>query len=317
MEQIRQNIRKCIDDLRSTMKSHNWILSEDTDMDIESFNLQIADIENRYANITDTQEYWSAFQNNGCVYLGGEKEFTGILEKYSRLHPAEFGLNYSYEREPWSILSIEHRISFFDEPEYESKCPYDFSEFDVITEKILKFMSQRLTLDPNSVEEEVGEEDPNYYSLVERKPISTKKIKKDVAYEFMTYLKDTINLVLNVVNDSEFYDGQWHWRADSLFIGQYLFDKMAELAYLLMEGKPTNNCVFRLEEAFGYFEPDVPEYLLRIFNSKIEALDYVMTETIHFIEDKDYETLPVEKWFFPYLYCIGTAAFRVVADYRR
>ncbi|MBP5560798.1 MAG: hypothetical protein J6X70_03225 [Muribaculaceae bacterium] len=81
---------------------------------------------------------------------------------------------------------------------------------------------------------------------------------------------------------------------------QYVFEKVTEAAYKLLMG----DCVdtqFNLNEAFDYFEPDVPKHVLQKLTDVVYKTGRIHLNILHYLEENDAKTINLDSWMPPYL----------------
>lgn len=212
----------------------------------------------------------------------GEDAVKGLIKKYERL----FGEESNYvNRNPESRLAIKLDLGF---GAYNPPCPYSEKDFPKIQKNIINYMIKRA----KTAEDE--------YS----KPLLKGDAQSQLSQEQMEYIINNITRVSHSLTDYvDNYDhGDWNWQADCRFIVQYVFEKAAELTYIVAKGENSDEIGYDIREAFTYFQLSVPDTFQMKLDSVVDKLDNIVLDITNFIEKKNYHLCNEETWFRPMVF---------------
>lgn len=212
----------------------------------------------------------------------GEDAVKGLIKKYERL----FGEESNYvNRNPESRLAIKLDLGFGID---NSPCPYSEEDFPKIQKNIINYMIKRA----KTAEDE--------YS----KPLLKGDAQSQLSQEQMEYIINNITRVSHSLTDyvNNYDHGDWNWQSDCRFIVQYVFEKAAELTYIVAKGENSDEIGYDIREAFTYFQLSVPDSFQMKLDSVVDKLDNIVLDITNFIEKKNYHLCNEETWFRPMVF---------------
>ena len=212
----------------------------------------------------------------------GEDAVKGLIKKYERL----FGEESNYvNRNPESRLAIKLDLGFGID---NSPCPYSEEDFPKIQKNIINYMIKRA----KTAEDE--------YS----KPLLKGDAQSQLSQEQMEYIINNITRVSHSLTDyvNNYDHGDWNWQSDCRFIVQYVFEKAAELTYIVAKGENSDEIGYDIREAFTYFHLSVPDTFQMKLDSVVDIVDSIVLGTTDFIENNAYHLCNKLTWFYPMIY---------------
>lgn len=81
---------------------------------------------------------------------------------------------------------------------------------------------------------------------------------------------------------------------------QYVFDKVTEALYKLLMGDEVDT-QFNLQEAFDYYEPDLPEYIQLKLTNVVGKIAIININILHYLDENNVKTSNLDKWLPTYL----------------
>ena len=169
-----------------------------------------------------------------------------------------------------------------------SPCPYSEEDFPKIQKNIINYMIKRA----KTAEDE--------YS----KPLLKGDAQSQLSQEQMEYIINNITRVSHSLTDyvDNHDHDDWNWQADCRFIVQYVFEKAAELTYIVAKGENSDEIGYDIREAFTYFQLSVPDTFQMKLDSVVDKIDSIVLDTTDFIENNDYHLCNKLTWFYPMIY---------------
>ena len=169
-----------------------------------------------------------------------------------------------------------------------SPCPYSEEDFPKIQKNIINYMIKRA----KTAEDE--------YS----KPLLKGDAQSQLSQEQMEYIINNITRVSHSLTDyvNNYDHGDWNWQSDCRFIVQYVFEKAAELTYIVAKGENSDEIGYDIREAFTYFQLSVPDTFQMKLDSVVDIVDSIVLGTTDFIENNDYHLCNKLTWFYPMIY---------------
>lgn len=221
------------------------------------------------------------------IEIDGEAAICGLFTKFRRL----FGEPAQINRTPGSPLSS------YPGGEYETielQCPYSEEEIPDIQKQIIGYINDQA----RTIHEGDTYCEP-LLSGLQQKEISTDKLLviasnlKTISHAMVEYINQNVN-------------SSWNWRYDCEFLAQYIFEKAIELTYYITKGSPIENLSYDVDEAFSYFQTNIPNKLQEKVDSVVGELQELVTNTTWFIKENKYNRCDKEAWLSPFLFEIGT-----------
>ena len=212
----------------------------------------------------------------------GEDAVKGLIKKYERL----FGEESNYvNRDPESLLAKKLDLGLGT---YVPPCPYSEEDFPKIQKNIINYMIKRA----KTAEDE--------YS----KPLLKGDAQSQLLQEQMEYIINNITRVSHSLTDyvNNYDHGDWNWQSDCRFIVQYVFEKAAELTYIVAKGENSDEIGYDIREAFTYFHLSVPDTFQMKLDSVVDIVDSIVLGITDFIEKNAYHLCNKLTWFYPMIY---------------
>lgn len=212
----------------------------------------------------------------------GEDDVKGLIKKYERL----FGEESNYvNRDPESLLAKKLDLGLGT---YVPPCPYSEEDFPKIQKNIINYMIKRA----KTAEDE--------YS----KPLLKGDAQSQLLQEQMEYIINNITRVSHSLTDyvNNYDHGDWNWQSDCRFIVQYVFEKAAELTYIVAKGENSDEIGYDIREAFTYFHLSVPDTFQMKLDSVVDIVDSIVLGITDFIEKNAYHLCNKLTWFYPMIY---------------
>lgn len=248
--------------------------TENADLDELAFEVDI--LKDEFYNELESRSTSTEF------VFEGEDAVKGLIKKYERL----FGEESNYvNRNPESRLAIKLDLGFGID---NSPCPYSEEDFPKIQKNIINYMIKRA----KTAEDE--------YS----KPLLKGDAQSQLSQEQMEYIINNITRVSHSLTDyvNNYDHGDWNWQSDCRFIVQYVFEKAAELTYIVAKGENSDEIGYDIREAFTYFQLSVPDSFQMKLDSVVDKLDNIVLDITNFIEKKNYHLCNEETWFRPMVF---------------
>lgn len=225
----------------------------------------------------------------GELELEGEQIVFGLLTKLKRLYSIEPQI---YERDKESLLAVNpDKLGMGPQ---EEPFRYDSEDYPEIIQAISSFLDER------SQKAEYDYDKPLLHNLLD--PLSSMLVK-DNALIITKYLgglsQDFINYIDSYRTDF------WNWQVDLLVLSQYVFEKAVELIISLSSGEWIDYEDYGIREAFTYYELRIPVQLQNTINANVSALESVIDDVSHFIDNRGYHTCPLAVWFRAVLCKVG------------
>ena len=209
----------------------------------------------------------------------------GLFKKYDRLH----GIMAHYvERNHKSHLAIKLDESYGNDV---SLCPYSEDVFPEIQKTITNYISKRV--------KKPEDEDST--------PLLTGVAQTLLSEEKVTIIVNNLTSISHYITDyvDNYDDGSWDWSEDFKFFVQYVFEKAAELTYLVANGEAPDEIQYDIRDAFSYFQLSVPEEFQMIIDGVVEKLENIVMDITQFIKQNDYHLCEKETWFRPVIFNIA------------
>lgn len=215
----------------------------------------------------------------------GEKAVSGLFKKFDRL----FGDDTNYiVRDVVSKLAqkLDWGMGLYIPP-----CPYSDDDLSDIQKKITDFISQRARTAENEFSQ----------------PLLTGDARTELYQDQMNFIVNNLIQISHSITDyvDHYDDGNWKWSVDCAFIMQYVFEKAAEITYMVAKGEPAEGIAYDIREAFTYFQTEIPEEFQEKIDSVINQLDDIVLDIISYIDKYDYDTCSKEIWFRPIVFNIA------------
>lgn len=212
----------------------------------------------------------------------GEGAVKGLLTKFKRLKDDYKWIERDYESQ------LAKKMDWGFDKDYRP-CPYSKDEFPDIQKKIAAYICQRITISEDE----------------DSQPLLTGKANKQLSSTHIKFIIDIVmsrsqeltNYVKKYANDD--IEWSWNWKSDCIRLIQYVFEKGAELTYIVANNKSTENLSFDIREAFTYFQLAVPEKFQWIIDEVVDILDQVANDTIFYIEKNKFNQCGKDTWFLP------------------
>jgi len=218
----------------------------------------------------------------------------GLFRKFDRLYGQTAKI---VERDPQSHLATTLDESWDNNI---AICPYAEEYFPEIQSNITNYISKQVT----STED------------IDIKPLLTGVAQTQLAQEQMTFMVNNLTQFSHFITDYvDYHDvGDWNWQIDSIFIFQYVFEKSAELTYLVSKGKDTERLQYDIRDAFSYFQLSVPDELQMKIDGVVDNFENIVMDITSFIEQNNYYLCDKETWFRPILFNIALAGMRFTLE---
>lgn len=130
----------------------------------------------------------------------------------------------------------------------------------------------------------------------------TRHLVNTLTKEQILYVSsETENIVTQLVEQMEKLFAEKipeYFECGTLF--QYVFDKVTEAVYKLIQGKDIDT-QFSLKEAFEYHEPDLPEYIQLKLTNVVGQTSSISSQILHFLDEKKLRTANLSNWMIGYL----------------
>ena len=232
-------------------------------------------IERRFSNEIEKRDggIWEEYD--------GQDAIEGLFEKYDLLF--RNGLYIARDRESRLALSQYSVFEYTPSRSYPDLTPLD------IQKDIVSFISRRVkTADDEFSTPLIKNEVKNKISA----------IKYDCLAKYLLLLSHEFTDYVN------YYDnGYWLWQRDIKFLGQYVFEKVAEMTFYTIKGKSIDELSYNVTDAFTYFQISVPEKIQERLNGAVLKLQRVISEIVEYIVHKEYHLLyDKEVWFRPIIF---------------
>mgnify|MGYP007038188108 CR=1 FL=1 len=209
----------------------------------------------------------------------------GLFKKYDRLH----GIIAHYvERNLESHLAIKLDESYGNDV---SSCPYSEDVFPEIQRTITNYISK--CVKTPEVEDST--------------PLLTGVAQTHLSEEQINIIVSQLTSISHCITDyvSNYDDGSWDWLEDFKFFTQYVFEKAAELTYLVANGEGPEEIQYDLRDAFSYFQLSVPEEFQMKIDGVVGKLENIVMDITQFIKQNDYHLCEKETWFRPVIFNIA------------
>lgn len=209
----------------------------------------------------------------------------GLFKKYDRLYGI---LTHHVERDIESHLAIKFDESYGNDV---SSCPYSEDVFPEIQKTITNYISKRV----KTPEDE------------DSTPLLTGVAQTLLSEEKVTIIVNNLTSISHYITDyvDNYDDGSWDWSEDFKFFVQYVFEKAAELTYLVANGEAPDEIQYDIKDAFSYFQLSVPEEFQMIIDGVVGKLENIVMDITQFIKQNDYHLCEKETWFRPVIFNIA------------
>ncbi len=274
-------------------KVKNLILNGE-EIDLQDLSYKVEQLEQEFYRILEKEEDF------GNVRLEGTEIVSGLITKLKRLYP--IGVR-SYNRDYETHLAQKLDLGFGYE---EKPCPYEQDEETLgqLQKNVTLFLAKRSKNDPT-------EDDPEFANVLLTGE-SVHKLSYNQMNPIIGILTDLTHAFVNYI---EYYKPEgWHWFIDCIILSQYIFEKIAELTYKVLNNEDTDDWSYNIREAFTYYEPEVSEELLAAINNKVGCLEDLVSDTIQFIENKDIDSCDFEVWLRPIFFNIGVQGMQFTLE---
>ena len=274
--------------IKEYTKKINAIIAKAETMDPQDLSYEVEQIEEEYYNALEKEE------DHGRIHIEHANAIPGIITKLKRIYPTECEL-YNRDYESHLAQRLDFGFGYVEKP-----CPYGQNEDTLILlqQSVTSFIANRAKVDPNVDEPE--------FSDVLLTGIPVNRFSDMEMSSFVSTLKDLSHSFVGYI-DCYKPEG-WHWSLDCILLSQYIFEKMAELTYKILKKEDTEDWSYDIEEAFSFYELDVPEPLLYAIYDKVETLENLLSDTIDYIDSKDIDSCDFEVWLRPIFFNIGLDA---------
>lgn len=258
-------------------RMRDYLLEANTeDADVGSIAFEVDRLKEEFYNETDEDVFStdSEYEEQNAVW--------GLFKKFDRLHGEDSNF---VVRDPESLLAKKMDLGFGI---YNPPCPYSEEDFPNIQKKIINYMIKRAKTP----------EDDN------SKPLLKGDAQSQLSQEQMEYIINNITRVSHSLTDyvNNYDHGDWNWQSDCRFIVQYVFEKAAELTYIVAKGENSDEIGYDIREAFTYFQLSVPDSFQMKLDSVVDKLDNIVLDITNFIEKKNYHLCNEETWFRPMVF---------------
>lgn len=272
-------------------RMRDYLLQAKTEDIEEVLSIEIEHLEEDYYNEIGKK---MASAEIDCSEHEEQDPVRGLFKKFDRLHgkTAKF-----VDRDNESRLAIKLDFGLGDT---NPPCPYSEEDCPEIQRKIISFISKRV----------LSTED------VDVKPLLSGVVQTQISQEQMMYIVDNLTQISHFITDYVdcYDDGSWNWLIDSPFIFQYVFEKSAELTYLVSKGENSEGLQYDIRDAFSYFQLSVPDELQMIIDGAVETLENIVMDITSFIERGKYHLCNKETWFRPIVFNIALAGMRFTLE---
>lgn len=246
------------------------------DADIESIAFEVDRLKEEFFAETDenTASTDSEYEEQNAVW--------GLFKKFDRLHGNDSNF---VVRDPESLLAKKLDLGLGT---YVPPCPFSEEDFPKIQKIIINHIIKRAKT----------AEDEN------SKPLLKGVAQSELSREQMNYIVDKITRISHTLTDyvNNYDHGDWNWQSDCRFIVQYVFEKAAELTYIVANGENSDEIGYDIREAFTYFHLSVPDTFQMKLDSVVDIVDSIVLGTTDFIENNDYHLCNKLTWFYPMIY---------------
>ena len=258
-------------------RMRDYLLEANTeDADVGSIAFEVDRLKEEFYNETDEDVFStdSEYEEQNAVW--------GLFKKFDRLHGEDSNF---VVRDPESLLAKKMDLGFGI---YNPPCPYSEEDFPNIQKKIINYMIKRAKTP----------EDDN------SKPLLKGDAQSQLSQEQMENIINNITRVSHSLTDyvNNYDHGDWNWQSDCRFIVQYVFEKAAELTYIVAKGENSDEIGYDIREAFTYFQLSVPDSFQMKLDSVVDKLDNIVLDITNFIEKKNYHLCNEETWFRPMVF---------------
>lgn len=249
------------------------------DADIESIAFEVESLGQEFYNKTDGN-----IASTDSEYIE-QNAVWGLFKKFDRLHGEDSNF---VVRDPESLLAKKIDLGFGI---YNSSSPFPEEDFSDIQKKITTYISQRVK--KPEVDDSI--------------PLLTGSAQGQLSQKQMKYIIDNLIRISHSMTDYvEYYDdGSWNWLIDCSFIMQYVFEKAAELTYMVTNGEDSDELEYDIKEAFTYFQLSVPDFFQMKLDCIVDKLEFIVSDTASFIESRNYHLYNKETWFRPMVFNIA------------
>lgn len=209
----------------------------------------------------------------------------GLFKKYDRLHGK---LAQYVKRGVRSQLAINLDEGYGNDV---PSCPYSEDVFPEIQRTITNYISKR-------VKTPEDEDSTPLLTGVAQTLLSEEKVK---------IIVNNLTSISHYITDyvDNYDDGSWDWSEDFKFFVQYVFEKAAELTYLVANGEAPDEIQYDIRDAFSYFQLSVPEEFQMIIDGVVGKLENIVMDITQFIKQNDYHLCEKETWFRPVIFNIA------------
>lgn len=90
-------------------------------------------------------------------------------------------------------------------------------------------------------------------------------------------------------------------QVQSGLIFQYFFDRAVEIFYKQFNGIETDSVSFNVQDAFDYYEPDLPYNIQQILTNRVSSIAVLASKLWSFMENTGVFDTPFNVWFSNYL----------------
>lgn len=249
------------------------------EVDKEELALEANKLNNKYFN------EWEKRISSEVFEFEGEQTLNGLFKKFDRLYGND--TNFIVRNAESNLAQKLDWGVGIDVP----SCPYFEDALPDIQKKITNFISQRV----RTAEDEMST------------PLLTGEASTELYQEQLNYIVNYLIEISHSIKDYvDYYDnGTWNWQIDCVFIMQYVFEKAAEITYMVAKEQSTEGISYDIREAFTYFHTDVPEEFQDLIDGCVDKLENIVLDITSYIEKYDYHTCSKETWFRPIVFNIA------------
>lgn len=97
-------------------------------------------------------------------------------------------------------------------------------------------------------------------------------------------------------------------------IFQYFFDRTVEVFYKQYNGIDTDSVMFNVQEAFDYYEPDVPYNVQQILTNRVGNIAVLTSKLWEFMEETGVFKTPFSIWFSNFLSIATTLGIKFAQE---